>query len=161
MYFADLSPYSLHLRGAVWPNVLNVGWLDGNHPYERALADPAFVRKLVDVIAGSSSFDARVGLRRGVEPCSLCGQSPIIVHRGDSEIYLGRSSIWVPSGRSDYVAAPDVVLHYVEQHEYAPPAIFVDAVMTVDLAMRYNAQREYEVMGFWHHRFEEAGLKQQ
>ena len=53
-----------------------------------------------------------------------------------------------------------MVLHYVTEHEYLPPQVFIDAVMSVDLSMRYNAQREYEVMGFWHHKLEELGVRQ-
>jgi len=159
MYFADLSPYEHHLRGANWPNVLNIGWLNAEEPYETVLTvETGFIPKLLEVIAGSPSFDARVGLRRGVRPCGLCGLSPVIVRNGGSDVYLGRCQIWVPFAEHPvrYFAAPDLVFHYVERHGYSPPRTFIESVMSVDLTMRYNAQREYKVMGFWHHRFEEA-----
>jgi hypothetical protein len=34
----------------------------------------------------------------------------------------------VPSRASVYIA-PDLIVHYVEQHRYAPPAEFVDAML--------------------------------
>jgi hypothetical protein len=156
--FPDLSPYTRDLRGGVWPNVLNVGWLDPDRPHEQGAVDRALVSKLYDVVFGSASFNAEIGVLRTPPPCMLCGRK-IVVPRDGKDFQLGRSEIWLPSkDPADYFSSPSLVPHYIEEHRYAPPAPFVDAVMNVSLTMRYNAKREYEVMGYWHHRLEQAGL---
>lgn len=157
-HFPDLSPYTRHLGGGVWPNVLNVGWLDAAQPVEQAAPNPAFLEKLYAIVIGSPSFDAHVSVRRRPAACSVCGRQ-IVVTRGGEELYLGRSELWVPAEDPvRYFAAPSLIPHYVEEHRYAPPRAFLDAVMNVALDDRYNAQREYQVMSYWHMRLADAGL---
>jgi hypothetical protein len=156
--FPDLAPYARALRGGVWPNVLTVGWLDPDRPPAQGAVDPGFVSKLYDVVFGSPSFNAHIGVLRNAEPCMMCGRKITVPHHGE-EFYLGRSEIWVPAQDPvRYFSSPSLIPHYVETHRYVPPEAFVSAVMDVSLDDRYNAQREYRVMGYWHHRLEEAGL---
>jgi hypothetical protein len=45
---------------------------------------------------------------------------------------FGNGEIYVP-GRSNIVyVAPALVAHYVEKHDYLPPAEFIDALMAFD-----------------------------
>lgn len=154
----DLSTYTRYLDGASWPNVLNVGWLEAGHPFEQGTVDPRLVPKLYDIVFGSVSFDARLGELRSPEPCPLCGRAIAVVHDGE-EFYLGRSELWIPRKYpAQYFSVSSLLPHYVEFHHYAPPAVFVEAVLAVKLADRYNADRENHVMGYWHNRVEDAGL---
>jgi hypothetical protein len=47
----------------------------------------------------------------------------------DGRFTRGSSNIWIPSEGVVYVA-PELVLHYVEAHNYRPPAGFITAVLT-------------------------------
>ena len=122
MYLADLEPYSYSVPEPL-SDVLAIGWLDGKHPFARAPIDAELVRRLRQL-----ALTNRVLKMRGVHRCEICGQE---WWRDDDPLgVLGHAEIWVPRD-GGFFAAPDLLIHYIEDHQYAPPAAFVDAVLAL------------------------------
>jgi hypothetical protein len=111
-WYADLS------RCTLFPwcervEVLAVGWLERGHDF--AIGDvpdglvPAISRLIRNVVPECSSM--------GFHWCDLC------VERGA----IGSTEVYVADGGVAYVA-PGMVMHYIAEHRYRPPAVFVEAV---------------------------------
>jgi hypothetical protein len=125
VYFEDLSPYQY--GGPVEPGVLNVGWLDADHPFEVGGVDESLVARLIR-LAGSSTRN----VYRGWHNCELCDiESPIVLPCSDApsgKVWLGHSEILVPAPGGGAYAAPTLLIHCISNHQYQPPAEFVAAV---------------------------------
>ncbi|WP_157496558.1 hypothetical protein [Hahella ganghwensis] len=51
------------------------------------------------------------------------------------------SEILVPDiNGNSYFASPSMIYHYVVTHRYLPPKSFIEAVMNVDLSMKFLAE---------------------
>lgn len=126
MYFPDLSPYSYD--GEEDPHVLNVGWLDAEHAFPTSEPNPAVVEGLKRLALTNER-----NVMRGWHDCRLCErESPIRVPYASAtrgEILLGHSEIFVPDPDGGGYAAPALVVHYIADHQYAPPLPFVQAVL--------------------------------
>jgi len=44
------------------------------------------------------------------------------------ELPLGNAEIWIPDGAGGIFAAPNLIVHYIETHNYLPPSEFIEAV---------------------------------
>ena len=121
-YYADLTPYE-YLGPE--PGVLNVGWLEASHPFAVAEANPELIRRLA-----TAARYSRVNQTRGYHPCSICGpgRAAPYVRVGWRRIHLGSAELRVRGADVTY-AAPDLVVHYIRDHGYAPPQPFVDAAI--------------------------------
>jgi hypothetical protein len=99
-----------------------IGWLDRNHPFERGKTTPEFLVKLKQFAAryGDSATALGWGAMGGCHTCEF------------SEKALGFGSFGVPAGDLLY-CAPDMIAHYVEQHDYSPPPEFIAALMASPL----------------------------
>ncbi len=144
MVYADLSPYEYCLPIAL-PDVLNVGWLDGSSSFSRGVVSPRLLEKLTAMLdawpAGAGFFDARFNLVRGGHACAVCGMS------GFHNPYVGACELLVPDREAGhYFVAPSLVVHYLSEHAYQPPAGFVDAVMRVDMQRPFDAQAIYDAL---------------
>jgi len=125
-YFSDLTPYSFLLaKDKVSPNLLNVGWLSRWHSFNRGEVDAVLLEKLL------RQCRMPVSLTRGFHRCDLCAASSIsmisMTVDGD-EIRLGNGEIRVPGANGVMYAAPTLICHYIDKHEYSPPQEFLDAV---------------------------------
>lgn len=114
MYFPDLSPYRYTGFGERLRHggleVLNVGWLSKDEPYNNGVASLAFREKLME-------FCIRpVALTNGAHRCEFCGE------------FWGNGEIHITSGKTVYVA-PQLVIHYVTDHAYCPPPEFQEALL--------------------------------
>jgi hypothetical protein len=71
----------------------------------------------------------------GLHTCEFCGRAH------------GINNFGVPSGDLLFVA-PELVVHYIEEHGYSPPAAFVEAVLRSPLP----DTEEYQLITepFWH-----------
>jgi hypothetical protein len=123
-YFPDLSEYG-YLKGiARDPLHRNIGWLDSEHSFERGTVPEPLLAKFRKLCA------ARVNLTRGFHLCELC-ESPV---RGvpaaceGGEIKLGCAEVRVGGLDGIVYVAPDLVLHYMTDHRYLPPAEFLEAL---------------------------------
>jgi hypothetical protein len=118
MYFEDLTPYEYLSENAA---LVNVGWLDGSHPFVTGTLANSERDALVELARESQN------LTRGYHYCELCdADSPIRVHRSDGsgmEVRLGNGEIHVPGDGVVY-SAPTMVIHYIDQHSYLPPEQF-------------------------------------
>lgn len=141
MYAPDLSPYA-YATGTPCPGVLAVGWLQRGHEYARGRAPTDFLPSLRKCFR-----HAVVNRMRGWHECDLCwtsdcpthvvgsvripgtGQREATVDDEGSRVPLGAAELWLP-GDGVIFAAPDLLLHYVERHDYLPPGPFIDAVLS-------------------------------
>lgn len=126
--FEDLTPYR-YGRGIESSAVLNVGWLGAEQPYPRARP----TRELVDAIARCTT--RVVAQRRGFHRCDLCswehGPPDRATHvYGGRTLTLGNGELRVAGSESTVFAAPTLLVHYVKEHDYGPPAAFVAALMS-------------------------------
>lgn len=122
-YYEDLTPYEF-LPGD--RPALNVGWLDSVHQYTTGdVAEP--LREILRRLA----VTAPTNQTRGFHHCELCdlrvSETPTVEWSGKSR-HLGSAEIWVALEGGPVYACPDLIVHYVEVHNYCPPAEFLAAL---------------------------------
>jgi hypothetical protein len=143
MFFVDGSVYSYGIPFEL-PMVRAIGWLDRDHEYSHGDVREEFVAKLWKIIeTRTRSFDLHANVIRGIHPCDFCGEGIFRERRDGCRTMLGMSELWVPFG-SGWLAAPTLIVHYVELHSYLPPNNFIEAVMNVDTNATINAQVAFE-----------------
>ena len=122
-WFEDLSPCtyfsSMHVEPTDLDKMLAVGWLEGDHTFSKGDVAVSFRQKLRELLkdawqSGPSSA--------GGHSCSIC--SP----QGDSRAY-GSRELFIPGNSTVYVA-PELISHYIDDHSYAPPAVFIEAALS-------------------------------
>ena len=139
-YFPDLSPYAYVHYGR--PNVVHVGWLDGAHPFPKG-------RVAVDVIAKLRLLAEKpVRLSRGWHFCEVCvtPDDVVVSYLPNAGKQIDPKCSWVKwanqrRGNGEIAvtyeetvfAAPVLILHYIEEHGYLPPAEFLTAVENTDI----------------------------
>jgi hypothetical protein len=133
-YFPDLAPYAYGHRAH--PGVVHVGWLSGSHPFPEGPVESRLIKKM-KLLA-----EQPVERYRGVHLCDLCVAPPdlektIMTNRvvidpncswakwasqrsGNGEIRVASSGVTL--------AAPVLIVHYIEEHCYLPPAQFLKAI---------------------------------
>jgi hypothetical protein len=125
-YVAELSPYS-YLSGVETENEVNVGWLDRDHDFRRGDV-PEVVSARIFVLSNNP-----VNQTRGWHGCELCpGLNPrhaFHAVRDGIELWLGSAEIRVPSRSGVIYVCPDLIYHYIHDHQYKPPQEFIDAVL--------------------------------
>lgn len=137
-YFEDLSPYT-YLPESVPPEatVRNVGWLDGEHPFMVGEPPQGFADRL-----GVLCADRATAQTRGIHWCDLCLESdedPDETHPvNGTALTLGSAEVRVLTPEGVWLAAPDLVYHYVARHNYLPPEPFIEAVLAGRIAPEYN-----------------------
>jgi hypothetical protein len=142
MYFEDLTSYSYYQKKPI-EKVKNVGWLDQTKTFSTGKVTGKFLEKLRNLIACVNKTNVHVNPIRGIHPCNLCGEDLIKIEGKDRPIFLGSSEIWIPY-REDYFAAPSMILHYIEEHNYIPPPEFIESVMEFDMEYPFNGQSVYD-----------------
>jgi len=125
MYYPDLTLYCYNASDKA-PNVLNVGWLDASYPFRRKKASVDLLDLLFE-----KCLD-RVNLTRGWHDCQFCQSSNrgVEVSRHGKKITLGSAEIRVEGKDGRVYAAPNLIYHYVLEHEYDPPHEFVEALFS-------------------------------
>lgn len=136
MYFHDLSSYAYGLPEAL-PGVRSVGWLDAAHSYDIGPVPSEVIRKLT-VLAIQKS----VNQMRGYHYCEFCSEERIFVVAEGKKDVLGTAEIWLPDARGGLFASPDLIVHYIDAHQYRPPQEYVEAVQALDLSA-WNPPPEY------------------
>jgi len=134
MYFSDHSPYA-YGHGS-HPGVVHVGWLDDIHPYPTGTVDALLIEKM-KLLASNP-----VELYRGKHICELCVKPPDLVKTTlPNKVILDPNCSWARwaderssngeirvSGEGIIFAAPVLIVHYIEVHNYLPPTEFLRAV---------------------------------
>jgi hypothetical protein len=124
-YYADMSPYDY--GGRAQPGVVHVGWLDGEHPYPRGAVPSQLLDKMKELAR------TPVELYRGFHICEVCKWSPKKDEDNEQaflkweELRQSNGAIRVTAKGITY-AAPVLVIHYIEAHEYLPPKDFLRAI---------------------------------
>jgi hypothetical protein len=143
MHYADLSNYSRvslnvyeHLKFSyitVKDKVLNIGWLGAGFEFPKGQVE----KSIVDFLKYLCLFP--VNVMRGCHFCEFCDHEdpPRILVEGSS-IGLGGAEIWVPGKPGLVYAAPNLIIHYIQEHEYCPPDEFLEAVSNYSKAIGAN-----------------------
>jgi hypothetical protein len=133
-YFSDHSPYA-YGHGS-HPGVVHVGWLDNIRPYPKGTVDARLIEKM-KLLASTP-----VELYRGKHICELCVEPPDLVKTTQpNRVVLDPNCSWARwvnqrssngeirvSGEGIIFAAPVLIVHYIEAHNYLPPTAFLRAV---------------------------------
>jgi len=126
-YFKDLTTYSYIPEGE--DVLLNVGWLKMDYEYSKGNIEQAFIEKLAWLCVHSS-----IKGTPGIHQCSLCPPMRFGYHMvklEQEQHLLGSAEIRV-KGQDAMYASPDLILHYVMEHEYRPPNDFIAGVMMLE-----------------------------
>ena len=133
-FYPDMARESMV---AVGDHVRAIGWLHPDHPYTKGEVCAEFLSRLKEFVAHcrQSANALYFGAFGGFHTCEFCGKA------------LGIGNFGVPSGDLLFVA-PEMVVHYIQQHGYCPPAEFVGAVLQSPLP----DTEEYQLITepFWH-----------
>lgn len=95
------------------PNVRAIGWLSSAHPFATGDVPPGFLETLKSKMRSASTGTVCLGFH----VCELCRD---VEARGMDNVRFRRHGL-------DYIA-PELIVHYIEQHHYLPPLEFIDAV---------------------------------
>ncbi|HEX8274548.1 MAG TPA: hypothetical protein VF615_18070 [Longimicrobiaceae bacterium] len=124
-YIADLAEWDP--LGPSNGRVLAVGWLEPGHDYTRGEASPEFFCALVALLVKPWQPFAAAGRHR-CPFCRFTGGPTELRHEG-AVVQLGSANLFVPGDGCVFVA-PSMAAHYVDAHEYSPPAEFQRAVLS-------------------------------
>jgi len=131
-YYADLTRYE-YWDDVVTDDALNIGWLDGQHPYPTGDTSIEFQTRLLMFCKGV------VNGTRGWHECEFCPAKPYDPMAENDLDPLGTAEIRVFHKGRIY-AAPNLIYHYVAEHHYRPPEEFIDAVLNAPIP----SSSEYE-----------------
>jgi hypothetical protein len=128
MYYEDLTPYTytdVRLPGDA-PSLVNFGWLDSNHDYRHGQANPELIERILRLAAKYTNS------MRGYHRCPFCRDgTQVTMLLGNEVVYLGHAEIRITAGDTTYVA-PSLLPHYMDTHEYVPPAEIIWALEQVN-----------------------------
>jgi len=138
MFLKDLEPYR-HGVPKELPDVTSIGWLSRVSEYSRGDVPIDFIHRLEQLLSSH-----RVNQMRGYHVCEFCSKSPLThTLRSGRQVILGSAEIWVPSKTGSTIyAAPDLVYHYVTEHQYRPPNGFIEAVIAARNFPDWDADSE-------------------
>lgn len=124
-YYADETPYYDGQAAGTRP-ILAIGWLEAGHPYQRGPIAAEVVTALAALLVNPWA-PAYAG---GFHDCAFCRISggPKGMSFDGMDISMGSTNLFVPGATALYVA-PSLILHYMDSHEYAPPAAFCQAIL--------------------------------
>jgi hypothetical protein len=125
MYFEDLTVYE-YSTGSKESQIYNVGWLDAKKSFNQQKSSNDFLNKLFQLCL------MPINETRGFHQCPFCTQSQwgLEVERNSLKVILGGAEIRIKGLDGQTYAAPDLIYHYVEAHDYAPPKEFIKAVLS-------------------------------
>jgi|GEM_PF-1211002 len=129
MWMADLAPYTY---SDPLPDIGRraVGWLDGSQPFETGpVGSDAVHEQFVEVLRWAA-INRSITTFRGFHNCNLADCDYGTEANPREYELLGAQRIEVHDGRSTWFVAPNLILHYVVDHDYQPPDAFVRATLT-------------------------------
>jgi len=121
-YYPDLSRY--HYGEEFYrPGTKNIGWLSVGHEFDTSEPTDALLDRLWAFCKIS------VARSRGIHDCEFCpGKSAYLGERKGERLLLGTSEIRVFHPSGEIFAAPTLIYHYVEVHQYRPPQAFIQSL---------------------------------
>jgi hypothetical protein len=124
VYYPDLSVYTL-VNAETDVTILTVGWLHKDYSFSQCQLSDAFKSRLLKFCLNPIRFSF------GKYVCHLCSNSssnPVVSGDGLSS-ELGSAEIIVCGIKGKLYLCPDLIYHYVTEHNYCPPTEFVQAVI--------------------------------
>ncbi|WP_344617624.1 hypothetical protein [Dactylosporangium salmoneum] len=117
MEYIDLSPYTYY----TFPlGMRNIGWLGRTHGLQSADAPPMTNADLERLRAASQRVASEM---LGRHQCEWCPSHARYEGNGEYHYYA-------PDG--EVYAAPEMILHYVTEHGYRPPEVFLESLRVSD-----------------------------
>ena len=119
MHFADMDKVTQIARG---PHVRAIGWLSAAHPFPVGHVEPAVLTRIRAFALRSerSAVALNWPFAGGAHECELCGMA------------RASGNFAVPCGDILFVC-PEMIAHYVAEHDYLPSREFLAAIMASDL----------------------------
>jgi len=121
MYFPDLTEIESRTDG---PAMFRMGWLERGQPFPTGRVPAPTVEKLRVLCAEP------VALTRGFHCCDLCNAKDPELGNGEIHVSLDEETMFV---------APQMILHYIEAHDYCPHEDFLRAVNESPLLTQDNS----------------------
>lgn len=120
----DLTHYTgCDCDQAIGLDPLAVGFLSRKYQFETGQTPPKFLQKLL-LFCHPSKTVCQIHRAQN----SALGGKQIEVEIKGEKVTLGAAEIRV-IGDEDIFAAPDLIYHYVADHNYLPPGEFIDAIL--------------------------------
>jgi len=135
-YFPDLSPYRFG-DAPPFERVLRIGWLEAGHDYQRGAVDDEVMAKLTEIKASRWPTLFHFGLIRGSYSCTLCP-------KGDRAGCSTELLIQNAEKPGSYFGCLSMIDHFIRDHNYKPPEVFLSSVMKVDLNRPFDAVLSYD-----------------
>jgi hypothetical protein len=107
-YYEDLTPYTYSRK----EGRVNVGWLDSSKDYTKGKVDDNIIQKL-KLIEPSERY-------KGFHRCPFCNDA-----RGSTNYEV--------RGNGKIYCYPELLIHYIEKHDYKPPQEFIDVIDKLDI----------------------------
>jgi predicted enzyme related to lactoylglutathione lyase len=145
-YFPDLSEYKSKAYPLLPPfkEVLTVGWLAEGHEYPTGEVDAETIDKLNLLLESPKTHALQ---SRGFHECDLCSiEQRVYPSYKDRQIALGSAELWIPSSGGVIYAAPNLIVHYIEDHGYRPPDAFINAVKAFDLESDWDGNAAFQAL---------------
>ena len=126
VYYEDLTKYEY---SAGEKHMLNIGWLSSEHPFTRGPVPESFALSLSILVREPCN------LYRGFHVCEFCRPPNDIIsiepsYIGVWELYRsGNGEVRVTNENRVTFCAPQLIWHYIAEHQYQPPQEFIDAVL--------------------------------
>jgi hypothetical protein len=120
-YFADFSDYC-YISEGVRPQTKNIGWIE---QYPELLPFDGKER-LLELLWEFCKIS--VLQTRGLHVCGYCGNRYVVIKRGEDQLLLGSAEIRVFGEDGSIYASPNLIYHYISQHNYRPPDKFISAL---------------------------------
>lgn len=111
-YYADLTPYNYRHHSE---KELCIGWLQKDQPFTKG--DVPFL--FIELLKKYNEQPFTVHHTRGWHGCDFC----------EKENMSGSHEIRIVGADEKVYACPELIIHYIESHQYYPPQEFIDAVM--------------------------------
>src|SRR5215216_897040 len=120
-YFPDLTQYVYWSPEDMYENVLTVGWLDIEHEFPTGKVDRSLLDKLLIV-----TNRERTNLTRGAHFCPWCalekwGGTEPPTFKDLRGVPGSSAEVWILGKNGIIYAAPKLLHHYIEIHDYLPP----------------------------------------
>lgn len=136
-YYLDLSPCDYFGR---WQGVLiAVGWLEQGHAFATGTVSKEFLAQLVGLLTDPWQPAVTAGFPMRFMP---------EYQRTKYDRY--RNSQSVHPGHDGRYVAPSLITHYVDAHEYCPPADFQQAVLKCPEMKSFAYLQEMRARGLNH-----------
>lgn len=119
--------------------VFNVGWLDNHIEYTQGNTPFELIERLFEILNSQGDFLARVNQIRGVHTCNFCGADKF------QNSFIGSCELWIPGADGEtYFAAPSLIIHYIQEHNYCPPKNFIESALKLNMKNKFNGQKLYD-----------------